>query len=514
MERAHSYDLRVKNLRAGYSVAGKLLPTGRRMLVDGLSFEAKGGEVLGLLGANASGKTTILRAIADPNNRFGGEVFSDGEPLRPGQVAYVPQAPAGTLSPWLDARSEIALPRRVQGTPRTQWVAEVERLMNELGIWIPLDRRVEWLSGGQRVKVALLRALCVREGGRLLVMDEPFEGLDAQSRRAVIQVVRAEVARGIPVIVTSHRAEDLQFLGARMVEMVGTPVSQLAEVAGPTAISPQDETALPANKADSLEDAEIIADTEKGRRRTTAAFFGGLGFIVGLFLWTAAAAKVSHSGLLPGPVTVFQEMWHLLASPDLAPHFGATMGRALLGWVTASLVAIPLGILLGYDIRFYQAVAPWLSIARALPVFVLVAPAAGMFPNHPEVQRGFLIWLTVFVIALQAVSASAALAPRRRVDIARVFGASHWFRLTRIMPLEAISGIFTALEVTLPLSVVVCIVIETFLIPKSGLGLYIFNHLNDKDLSLLFAHILWPGVIVAVLLTVIRRLSRKFRYEL
>ena len=100
------------------------------------------------------------------------------------------------------------------------------------------------------------------------------------------------------------------------------------------------------------------------------------------------------------------------------------------------------------------------------------------------------------------------------MTIAKIFGASHWFRLTRIMPFEAISGIFTALEVTLPLSVVVCLVLETFLIPKTGLGLYVFNHLNDSDLSLLFAHILWPGAIVAASLAVIRRLSRRFRYDL
>ncbi len=514
MQPAHNFNLRVKNLRAGYSVAGRLLPTGRRLLVNGLGFEVKGGEVLGLLGPNAAGKTTILRAIVDPVSRFSGEVFSDGEPLRPGQVAYVPQAPAGTLSPWLDAQSEIALPLRVQGAQRKQWSEGIEQLTKDLGIWIPLERRVEWLSGGQRVKVALLRALAVRDGGRLLVMDEPFEGLDAQSRRAVIQVVRAEVARGVPVIVTSHRAEDLLALGARMVKMVGTPVTELVDVSAPAIQSQVNDADLTVGNGDSLSNAAVSSVTEKGRVRTTATLFGGVGFICGFFLWAILAAIVNKPGLLPGPVNVLHEMSRLLLSPDLAPHFGATMLRALLGWVAANLVAIPIGILLGYDTRFYQAVAPWLSIARAVPIFVLVAPAAGMFPNLPETQRGFLIWLTLFVISLQAISATAALAPRRRLDIARIFGASQWFRLTRIMPLEAISGIFTALEVTLPLSVVVCLVLETFLIPKTGLGLYIFNHLNDSNLSLLFAHILWPGVIVAVSLAVIRRLSRKFRYDL
>jgi len=456
----------------------------------------------------------VLRGVVDLQSRFGGQVFSGDRPLVPGQIAYVPQSPAGTLSPWADVAAEIALCLRARELNGSEWRRRVERLMDELGLWIPLGRRVEWLSGGQRVKVALLRALAVPDP-RLLVMDEPFEGLDLESRNAVTQVVRAEVSRGVPVIVTSHRAEDLQALGAKLFRFQGAPISELVEVpSGQLQPPAAGDGARPAlGKEDSLSVAKS-EERRDGLQRATAFLFGGVGFVVGVLCWSILASLVGNKGLLPGPLSVLREMGQLVVSADLAPHFGATMGRAAFGWIAANVVAVPLGILLGYNTRFFQTAAPWLSICRSLPIFVLVAPAAGLFPKLPEGQRESLLWLALFVISIQAVSAAAALAPRRRVDIARIFGASHWFCLTRIMPFEAVTGIFAAMEVTLPLSVVICLVLETFLIPKTGLGLYVFNHLNDADLSLLFAHILWPGVIVAVLLALIRRLSRAFRYEL
>lgn len=510
MERTRG--IQVKQLRAGYTIATKLLPAGRRVIVDGLSFEVRPGEIAGILGANGSAKSTILKAIVDSRSRFGGEVLVDGASLTPGQIAYVPQTPAGTLSPWLDVRSEIALPRRTQFIPRNEWKAAVDELTEELRIGLPLDRRVEWLSGGQRVKVALLRALAVPDR-RIFVLDEPFEGLDASTRSTVIQLIRSEVERGIPVVITSHRAEDLHALGARMLTIVGAPVTELVEEPSSPHVRAA-STAQVGQRDDMLSTAPVTPDAGQAQRRTTAVLFGTLGFFCGAAAWAVISAIVDNPGLVPSPLSVLREMIRLPFSSSLAPHFVSTMLRAIAGWTVANLAAVPVGILLGYDIRCFQAVAPWLSIGRALPIFVLVAPAAGVFPRLPEAQRGSLIFLTLFVISLQVVSASAALAPRRRLNIARVFGASHWFRLSRIMPFEAIGGIFAALEITLPLSVIVTLVLETFLIPKSGLGLYVFNHLNDADSSLLFAHILWPAVIVAIALAIVRSLSRSFRYDL
>ncbi len=510
--------LHVRNLRAGYKLPGRLLARQRKVVVDGLDFEVKSGEILGFFGANGSGKSTILKALVDLQSRFDGDVFCNGERLVPGKIAYVPQSPAATLSPWLDVRREIALPLRIQGMPREQWTTAVNELMGETGIWIPLDRKVGSLSGGQRVKVALLRALAVRNpvtpGDCPFVLDEPFEGLDIETRWTLIKLIRAEAAKGVPVIVTSHRLEDLQALGARTLRIDGAPVRRFVEA--PLSLSAISGSQPQQNQvqSDALTSVPATREQESMKQRASAYTFGAVGLVGGFALWAILSAFINNPGLFPGPFSVVRAMVDLLSSADSARHFLATMLRATAGWTAANLLAIPIGILLGYDRRFFQAVAPWLSVGRALPIFVLCAPAAGLFPRLPEMQRGFLIWLTLFVISLQGVSAATALAVRRRMDIAGVFGASHIFKLTRIMPFEAISGIFSALEITLPLSIIVTLVIETFLIPETGLGLYVFNHLNDADLSLLFAHILWPGILVAISLFLIRWKSRSFRSEL
>ena len=237
------------------------------------------------------------------------------------------------------------------------------------------------------------------------------------------------------------------------------------------------------------------------------------GLTGGTCCWALAATLVHNPGLLPGPSSVLAQILSLLTAPDEVPHLGMTMVRALSGWIAACTAALPVGILIGYNNAIYKGAAPWLSLGRSLPIFALVGPAVGLFRDVPELQRIWLIWLTLFLIALQTISVAAAFAPRRRIQLARIFGASHWFCLRRIMFHEVVPGIFAALEITLPLSLIVTLVVETFLIPRYGLGIYIYNHLSDSDLSLLFAQILVPGIVGALGMAALRRISLFFQYE-
>jgi ABC-type multidrug transport system ATPase subunit/ABC-type nitrate/sulfonate/bicarbonate transport system permease component len=506
--------VKVDELRAGYPSSGGFNPFEYDVVVDGVSFEVGPGEIVGIRGRNASGKSTLLSAIVDPGSRLGGEVLSKGEALRPGMIAYMPQSAGETLSPWLDVEEEIALPLRVRRVGREQWQSEVSKTMREHGIYVPRSRKVSQLSGGQRVKVALLRSFTV-PNIRLFVLDEPFEGLDAESRQVMIGAIRDVADRGVPILMTSHRSEDLQALGARQLEMVESPVTHLVEVtddADPLTI-PERKSA---NHTDSFsEEEDVLSEISQQEEFSSSSFnvISLFGLVVGTGLWYLLAKAVSDPGLLPGPFSVFEEIIDLLSNPDLLPRFGATMTRALAGWVLANAAAIPLGVLLGYDTRIYRGVAPWLSLGRALPVFVLLGPAVGLFPGLPYLQRHFLIWLTLFLISLQAITVAAALATRGRIKIARIFGASHWFRLRHIMPYESLGGIFAALEVTLPLAVVVTFVVELFLIPQNGLGIYVFNHLTDNDLSMLFAHILLPGIIAAIGMRLLRSFAGEQKWS-
>jgi len=520
--------LSVERLKAGYPDTSGINPFGYSVVINGVELQVEAGEIVGIQGANASGKSTLLSAIVDPKRRLSGSVKSGDSELQTGETAYMPQAAAETLSPWLTVGEEVALPLRIDGVSEKEQRKRVQELMSRYRIELPLDRRVHALSGGQRVKVALLRSFAVQRM-RLFVLDEPFEGLDSESRHVVLASIQRVANRGVPVLLTSHREEDLRALNARMLRLRGSPVDRIVPVSsrpmtieagtdrgqsaagtqrrgsGSFALGSENLKKDDANDALSQMSAEVRPDSESDG-------FGALrigGIALGFGVWKLAAAAVGDPGLLPGPLSVGEEAIRLLFDTERFPHFGATMSRALSGWLLANLTAIPIGILLGYDKRIYSAASPWLSLGRTLPVFVLLGPAIGLFPGYSELQRGFLIWLTLYLISIQSVSAAAAFASRIRLRIARIFGADHWFRLKNVLFHESLGGIFSALEITLPLAVIVSLVVEIFLIPQVGLGVYIYNNLTSGDISTLFAHILLPGVAAAVGMWGLRKIGSR-----
>lgn len=503
--------LRVRDLRAGYRDLSGVNPFQYDIVIDGVDLDISPGEIIGIQGPNASGKSTLLSAIVDPQRRLSGAVQCGNVSLETGMTAYVPQSPAETLSPWLEVEEEISLPMRVRNFPETKRRRRVEELMSRCGIDLPLDRQVNALSGGQRVKVALLRSFAVPDM-RLFVLDEPFEGLDVDTREVLVRAIRRVAQKGIPVLLTSHREEDLHSVGARIVALRGSPVRHLVPVSEPNQGAKTGLEQKRTTTSSRAQSEDTLSKTDEQSQASSSGGFGALrisGIAAGFVLWGILAEAVGNPGLLPGPWSVAQEASDLMTDLDRAIPFLVTMGRAVSGWIIANAIAIPTGIVLGYDERIYGTVSPWLSLGRTLPVFVLVAPAIGLFPGLPEVQRIFLVWLTLFLISLQAVSAASAFAPRIRVRLARIFGASHWFRLSRVMPYESMGGIFSSLEVTLPLSIIVTLVVEIFLIPQIGLGIYLYNNLTDADLSLLFAYILLPGIAAALGMWALRRWGSK-----
>lgn len=499
----------IRSICAGYSMREGFLPRKRRPIVDNLTFSVEPGSILGLVGANGSGKSTIIRAVVDPDARTGGSVVSGRVALKPGDIAYVPQGPATTLSSWLTVAEEIALPYRVRGITPDTWRPAVASLVERYQIPISLTQRISELSGGQRVWVAVLRALAVPQI-RLAVFDEPFEHLDSTTRKRLLETIRSLSDSGVPVIVTSHRIEDLQILGARNFLVRGSPVTHLQGVL----TVPPSSIAKPPENTDSLTllpTQPIVVSALPSSWRSS--IWALLGFVAGLTLWALAAQLVNNARLLPPPTGVFREMIKYVTTSDGVGNFTATMARVFGWWFVANLVAMPLGILLGYDSRLFRSFSVWLWLGRCMPVFALIGVARGIFPGIEWVQIGFLICLTMFLISLQSISLAAAVAPRRRFEIAKIFGASHLFRLTRIMPYETFPAILSALEVTLPLGVIVTVVVESYTFPTHGFGLDVYNNLDSADMSRLFAAILLPGAVAAVALWLLRYLAARFRSE-
>lgn len=177
---------------------------GRVRAVDGLSFSVEAGEVYALLGPNGAGKTTTLRILATLMRADAGTIQVDGidharQPLAVRQrLAYVP-AEAG-LPEKLTPREVVTLFARIQGVRDAR--RRTATLLEELGASEYADALCSDLSTGMKRRVVLARAL-IHEP-KVLLLDEPTDGLDVPGRRDVLDMVRSQAASGRAVIISSH----------------------------------------------------------------------------------------------------------------------------------------------------------------------------------------------------------------------------------------------------------------------------------------------------------------------
>jgi ABC-type sugar transport system ATPase subunit len=200
--------------------------------LDGIDLTSGGGEYLVLLGPSGCGKTTLLRTIAGLEKPTEGEVYIDGQlmnglPPRIRRVAMVLQSYA--LYPHKSVRKNIEFPLKAEQVPRNLRERKVRWAADLLGIIDLLGSRPAHLSGGERQKVALARAL-VREP-TVFLLDEPLSALDAKQRLAARDDMRRlQREIGTTMIYVTHDQDEAMGLGDRVavldagrLRQVGTP---------------------------------------------------------------------------------------------------------------------------------------------------------------------------------------------------------------------------------------------------------------------------------------------------
>ncbi len=208
--------------------------------VDGVSFEIADGRITGLLGPNGSGKTTTLRMLYGLLAPDRGQVQVDGAdvvqaPIRAkAAMGVVPDARG--LYPRLSARENIAYYGELQGLRGRELDARIESLAEELDMHAFLDRPCKGFSQGQRAKVAIARAFV--GDPQNLVLDEPGNGLDVMSNRALRHYLREQKARGKAILLSTHIMQEVAALcdeviiiSAGRIRATGSP-EKLMELAG------------------------------------------------------------------------------------------------------------------------------------------------------------------------------------------------------------------------------------------------------------------------------------------
>jgi ABC-type multidrug transport system ATPase subunit len=196
--------------------------------LNGLDLEAGPG-VLGVEGPNGSGKTTLFKTLAGIIEADGGTILAGGAPVSSAALrkhaAYCPANPRSFYFR-LSAAENLRFFGALAGLPPAEAAGRAERLAERLGLsQADLARRFDRLSEGNMQKVSLLRAFSRRPA--LLLLDEPFRGLDAQACRGLLELI-AEAGRGEAVIISSHSPDLLRQAAARIIKLEGGRLQEAA----------------------------------------------------------------------------------------------------------------------------------------------------------------------------------------------------------------------------------------------------------------------------------------------
>jgi len=186
---------------------------GSLVVLDGLDLQVSAGQTLALLGPSGCGKSTLLRVLAGFEPFDGGTVTLDGEPVVGPSPGRGMVAQAGTLFPWLTVRENVGFGPRDRGSP------DVDRMVADLlamtGLADFADALPRQLSGGMRQRASLAQVLANQPP--VLLLDEPFGALDAQTRLRMHGWVRGLLAeRPTSTVLVTHDVDEALLLGDRL----------------------------------------------------------------------------------------------------------------------------------------------------------------------------------------------------------------------------------------------------------------------------------------------------------
>ncbi len=210
----------------GVQAVSKVFANGVKALAD-VSLDVEAGEFLSVLGPSGCGKSTLLRLIAGLAEPTSGTIEWADDGQGRADLGFVFQEP--TLMPWATALTNVALPLKLRGMPRSEREARASEALGNVGlrgferVW-PRE-----LSGGMKMRVSLARALVT--GPRLLLMDEPFAALDEITRhRLNADLLDLWQRTHVTVVFVTHSVFESVFLSQRIAVMAARPGRVLAQL--------------------------------------------------------------------------------------------------------------------------------------------------------------------------------------------------------------------------------------------------------------------------------------------
>lgn len=214
---------------------------GKLRALRGVDLEFSAGEVVMLIGPNASGKTTLIKCLLGLVRPTEGHITVNGQvigtdPAYRTDIGYMPQISQFPATLTIGQLLEMMADIRKLGSDERE-----DSLVEELGLTAQLDKRLSTLSGGTKQKVSAVLALRTRPN--ILVMDEPTAGLDPVSAKRVLDRAAALRDAGGTVLITSHLMEEVESLADRVAYLEDgllkflLPVQEILESTGATRLS-------------------------------------------------------------------------------------------------------------------------------------------------------------------------------------------------------------------------------------------------------------------------------------
>ena len=176
---------------------------GAKKVLTGVSFKAEGGKAFGLLGRNGAGKTTSIRILMDVFPANSGEVLVDGQPINYNKIGigYLPEERG--LYPKKIIIDQLTYFAELKGMSRKAAVQSIDYWLERLGMTEYRNKRLDTLSKGNQQKIQLITALA--HDPDIVILDEPFSGLDPVNAMLLKDVVKEQIAKGKIVLFSSHQ---------------------------------------------------------------------------------------------------------------------------------------------------------------------------------------------------------------------------------------------------------------------------------------------------------------------
>ena len=176
---------------------------GEKKVLTGVSFKAEGGKAFGLLGRNGAGKTTSIRILMDVFPANSGEVLINGQPIDYNKIGigYLPEERG--LYPKKIIIDQLTYFAELKGMSHKDAIKKIDYWLGRLGMMEYRNKRLDTLSKGNQQKIQLITALA--HNPDIIILDEPFSGLDPVNAMLLKDVVKEQIAKGKIVLFSSHQ---------------------------------------------------------------------------------------------------------------------------------------------------------------------------------------------------------------------------------------------------------------------------------------------------------------------